>query len=56
MPECLAGETRENADHAMFAGTHVGIFPVNDGVAQVYLHLVSPGRHVQNLGMVVARS
>src|SRR5271165_3895458 len=47
-------ESRQHADHAVFAGADVGILPIDDGVTQVYFHFVRAGCDSQDLGAVVA--
>jgi hypothetical protein len=51
----LPTQTRQDDDHAAFAGTDIGILPIDDSVTHVYFHLVSAGRDHQNLRMIVAR-
>ena len=46
-------QSRQDAYHAVFAERHIGVLPVNDRVSQVYLHLVGPGRDVQDLRTIV---
>jgi hypothetical protein len=47
-------QSRQDADHAVFAGAHIGILSINDRVTDVYFHFVVSGRDVQNLRTIVA--
>ena len=53
--ESLPTQSRQHADRAAFAATHIGILSINDRVTHVYFHFVVAGRDHQNLRMIVAR-
>jgi hypothetical protein len=46
-------ESRQDADGALLADTHVGILSINDRGAHMYFHFVGSGRDPQNLRMIV---
>jgi hypothetical protein len=51
----LPSQTRQDHDHAAFAGTDIGILSIDDRVTHVYFHFVGAGRDHQNLRMIIAR-
>lgn len=54
-PSALPGQTRQDDDHAAFAGTDIGILSIDDRVSHVYFHFVGAGRDHQDLRMIIAR-
>jgi hypothetical protein len=49
----LAIASRQDADCALLAETHIGVFSINDGVAHMYFHFVGSGGDAQNLRTIV---